>query len=469
MGHRRHKPQIFENVEITNLAAEGKAIAKIKDLVIFVTAVIPGDIVDLRTVKRKKNYREAVPIKFHKYSEKRIEAKCEHFGLCGGCKWQNLNYSDQLQYKQQQVVDALERIGKIELPEINPILPSEQEYYYRNKLEYTFSSKRWFTQDEIDTDDEIKDPHGLGFHIPGKFDKVLDIKKCHLQEEPSNKIRLAIKQFALEAGLGFYNIRTNEGFLRNIVIRSSTTGDLMVIVIFGYEDEAARTTLLDQLANSFPEITSLIYVINEKKNSDYSDQETICYKGKDHIFEQMDDLRFKIQAKSFYQTNSKQAYNLYKITKKYAKLTGDEVVYDLYTGTGTIANFVAREAKKVIGIEYIEDAIADAKINSEFNHITNTAFYAGDMKDILINAFIEQNDKPDVIIVDPPRAGMHPDVVKTILNANAQRIVYVSCNPATQARDIAVLDKKYTVKAIQPVDMFPQTHHVENVVLLELK
>jgi len=462
----RRRSQILENVEILTIAAEGKTIAKVDDLVIFVSNAIPGDIVDLKVIKHKDNYNEAIAVNFHKYSEKRIVADCAHFGTCGGCKWQNLKYDDQLEYKQKQVVDALERIGKINLPEINKILPSEKIFYYRNKLEFTFSNLRWFTREEIEIAD--KNANGFGFHAPGMFDKVIDISKCYLQKDPSNKIRDSIKEFTAINKYEYYDHRAKTGYMRNVVVRTSTTGDLMVIVIFGYEDVEKRTALLDYLAEQVPEITSLIYIINKKLNDAYSDLEPLLYKGNDYIYEQMGDLKFKIGAKSFYQTNSEQAFNLYKVALDFAGLTGDEIVYDLYTGTGTIANFVASKSKKVIGVEYIPEAIEDAKVNSEINNISNTSFFSGDLKDVLTKQFILQNGEPDVVILDPPRAGVHNNVLENLLFALPKRIVYVSCNPATQARDINILSKSYEVIKVQPVDMFPHTHHVENVVLLSL-
>lgn len=468
MGRRRKRHPIIENLEIIDAGAEGKAIAKHQDMVVFVTNVIPGDVVDVQINKKKKNYREGYPVKFHKYSEKRVEAFCSHFGTCGGCKWQNLPYSDQLFYKQKQVNDNLTRIGKVELSEISPILPSPNETFYRNKLEYTFSNFRWLMEAEKDQEDENRNMNALGFHIPKRFDKILNIEKCYLQKDPSNAIRLAVKAYADEHHMDYFDIRNRHGFLRTLIIRTSTTGELMVILTFFREEKENREALLDFLAEKFPEITSLMYVINGKANDTITDQEVICYKGNDHIFEQMEDLRFKIGPKSFYQTNSAQAYELYKLTREFAGLTGKELVYDLYTGTGTIANFIARNAQKVIGVEYVPEAIEDAKINSALNKIENTEFFAGDLKDVLSFNFIDQHGKPDVIILDPPRAGMHPKVVDGLLYALPKRIVYVSCNPATQARDLNLLGAKYKVKKVKPVDMFPHTHHVENIVLLEV-
>ena len=469
MGRKRNRLPIFENVEILDIAAEGKAIAKINEKIVFVTKTIPGDIVDIQINKKKKSYLEGYPIKFHKYSENRVKAFCKHFDTCGGCKWQSLPYDDQLKYKHQQVIDNLERIAKVELPEISPILPSEKTQYYRNKLEFTFTHNRWFTAEEIASKDEINDYNGLGFHIPRFWDKIVDIEHCYLQGGDSNKIRLEIKKFAVENKYSFFNLRKQEGLLRNLIIRTSTTGELMVIVVFFYNDKVLIDNLLKNLAEKFPGITSLMYIVNTKANDSLGDQDVLLFAGNDHIFEQMEDLKFKIGPKSFYQTNSEQAYNLYKIAEEYAQLTGNETVYDLYAGTGTIANFVAKKTKKVIGIEYVPEAIEDAKVNSEINKIDNTEFFAGDMKDILNNNFIAEHGHPDVIITDPPRAGMHPDVVNTIINARPEKIVYVSCNPATQSRDINLLDDYYKVVRVQPVDMFPHTYHVENIVLLEKK
>ncbi len=450
-----------------DVEAEGKSIAKKDDMVIFVTNAVPGDIVDVQVNKSRKRYKEGYPVKFHKYSELRTEAFCEHFGVCGGCKWQNLPYDEQLKFKQKQVDDQLKRIGKLELPEISPIIGSAETKFYRNKLEYTFSNKRWLSYEEIETNQEITDYYGLGFHIPKMFDKVLDIKNCHLQPEPSNSIRLAIKEFALANDLTFFNIRNHEGFLRTLIIRTSTTGEVMVIVTFYHEDVENREALLNHLKDKFPEITSLMYVINGEPHDSINNCEVECFSGNEFIYEEMEGLKFKIGPKSFYQTNSKQAYELYKVTRDFAKLEGDELVYDLYTGTGTIANFVASKAKKVVGIEYVPEAIEDAFVNSKHNNISNTDFYAGDMKDVLSEKFIAENGNPDVMIIDPPRAGMHKDVVETVLKASPGRIVYVSCNPASQARDIEMMDEVYKVIKVQPVDMFPHTHHVENVVLLE--
>ncbi|WP_461644158.1 23S rRNA (uracil(1939)-C(5))-methyltransferase RlmD [Labilibaculum euxinus] len=467
MGRNRKQKPLLEKVVIEKLAAEGKAIGKVDDKIVFVTGVIPGDIVDVQVNKKRKSFMEGYPVAFHKHSPMKIDAFCEHFGVCGGCKWQNLPYEEQLKFKQQEVIDNLERIGKVELNGINDILASEKTEFYRNKLEYTFSNKRYLTNEEIALSDDIKRTPALGFHVPKLFDKVVDINKCHLQPEPSNAVRLSIKEYAFANDLSFFDIRNQEGFLRTLVIRTSSTGDVMIIVVFYHEDVEKREGLLKHLAEKFPEITSLMYVINEKANDSITDQEAILYKGEDHIFEQMEDLRFKIGPKSFYQTNSEQAYNLYCKTREFAELTGDEVVYDLYTGTGTIANFIAKQAKKVIGIEYVPEAIADAKVNSEINGISNTEFFAGDMKNVLTKEFIELHGQPDTIIVDPPRAGMHTDVVETILHAAPKRIVYVSCNSATQARDLAMMDEAYKVTRVQAVDMFPHTHHVENIVQLE--
>ena len=455
------------------MAAEGKAIAKVNDLVIFVPYVVPGDVVDLQIKRKKHHYAEAVAVKFHEYSRERAVPFCQHYGVCGGCKWQVLPYSEQIKYKQKHVTDNLTRIGEIELPEISPILGSEKTQFYRNKLEYTFSNKRWLTEEEIKQNVVYEQMNAVGFHIPNAFDKVLAIEKCWLQDDISNRIRNTVRDYAYEHNYSFINLRTQEGMLRNMIIRTSTTGELMVILIAKIEEEVEELRLFKQLlqyvADTFPEITSLLYIINNKRNDTITDLDVYTFKGKDHIFEEMEGLRFKIGPKSFYQTNSEQAYNLYKIARNFAGLTGKELVYDLYTGTGTIANFVSKQARQVIGIEYVPEAIEDAKVNAEINGIKNTLFFAGDMKDMLTQDFINQYGRPDVIITDPPRAGMHQDVVDVILFAEPKRIVYVSCNPATQARDLQLLDVKYKVKAIQPVDMFPHTHHVENVVLLELR
>ena len=470
MARKRKPLPILEQVTITDVAAEGKAIAKVNDMVVFVPFVAPGDVVDIQLTKKKHNYAEGKAVKFHSYSPERVEPFCEHFGVCGGCKWQHLPYEAQLRYKQKQVLDNLTRIGKIPLGEQLPILGSKHTQFYRNKLEFTFSNKKWLTEEQVLSGETFEQMNGVGFHIPGMFDKVLDIHKCWLQDDISNQIRLTIKDYCLtHEGYPFFDLRAQEGFVRTLMIRTATTGDLMVLLAFFHEDKPRREALLDYLAERFPQITSLMYVINEKCNDTITDQEILLYKGKDHIIEEMEGLKFKVGPKSFYQTNSEQAYELYKVARNFAGLTGSETVYDLYTGTGTIANFVSRMAKKVIGIEYVPEAIEDAKVNSALNQIANTDFYAGDMKDILTADFIEQHGHPDVIITDPPRAGMHDDVIRTILAAEPKRIVYVSCNPATQARDLHLLDEKYAVRKVQPVDMFPHTHHVENVVLLERK
>ncbi|MFT3995092.1 MAG: 23S rRNA (uracil(1939)-C(5))-methyltransferase RlmD [Dysgonomonas sp.] len=469
MARKRKDNPIVENVEIIDIAAEGKAIAKIENMVIFVPFVVPGDVVDLQLNRRKKNYAEGKVLRFHKYSDKRTEAFCEHFGVCGGCKWQILPYDEQIRFKQKQVSDNLMRIAKVDLPEIMPILGSEKTTFYRNKLEFTFSNKKWLTQEQLNEGVSFDEMNmdALGFHIPGCFDKVLDIHKCWLQDDISNQIRNFIRDYCHKKSYSFFDLRNRGGLMRNIIVRTSTTGELMLIVVFYENCREKREDLLTAIANQFPQITSLLYIINEKANDTITDQIVLNWKGNDYIFEEMEGLQFKIGPKSFYQTNSEQAYNLYKITRDFAGLTGNELVYDLYTGTGTIANFVAKQAKKVVGIEYVEDAIEDAKVNSSINEIKNTLFFAGDMKDILTQDFINEHGRPDVIITDPPRAGMHEDVVNVILFAEPKRIVYVSCNPATQARDLALLDAKYKVIKVQPVDMFPHTHHVENVVMLE--
>ena len=454
------------------MAAEGKAIAKVNDLVIFVPYVVPGDVVDLQIKRKKNKYAEAEAVNFHEYSSTRAVPFCQHYGICGGCKWQVLPYAEQIKYKQKQVEDNLRRIGKIELPEISPILGSAKTEFYRNKLEFTFSDKRWLTYEEVKQEVKYDQMNAVGFHIPGAFDKVLAIEKCWLQNDISNRIRNAVRDYAYEHNYSFINLRSQEGMLRNMIIRTSSTGELMVIIICKIVEDSEMTLfkqLLQYVADTFPEITSLLYIINNKCNDTINDLDVYVFKGNDHIFEEMEGLRFKVGPKSFYQTNSEQAYNLYKIARDFAGLTGNELVYDLYTGTGTIANFVSRQARQVIGIEYVPEAIEDAKVNAEINGIDNTLFFAGDMKDMLTQEFINEYGRPDVIITDPPRAGMHQDVVDVILFAEPKRIVYVSCNPATQSRDLQLLDVKYKVKAVQPVDMFPHTHHVENVVLLELR
>lgn len=459
----------YENVSISDVAAEGKSIARIDDMVVFVPYGAPGDIVNIKLDKKKKNYGEGHITKIINPSDLRVKPFCQHFGICGGCKWQHLPYSYQLKCKQQQVVDALQRIAKVELPAINDILGSIRTERYRNKLEFTFSNKCWLTFEQMNSGEVYEDRRALGFHIPGAFDKVLDIKECHLQDEISDRIRLFIRDFAISNNYEFYDIRQQKGFLRNIVIRTASTEEVMLIVVFKEYDKNRIEALLDAIKNEFPEITSLMYVVNGKVNDTISDQDVILYSGRDYIIEQMGDLKFRVGPKSFYQTNSLQAFELYKVAHRMARLSGNELVYDLYTGTGTIANFVARDAREVIGIEYVEDAIADAKINSQANGITNTAFFAGDMKNVLTREFVAEHGTPDVMIIDPPRAGMHQDVVDVILDAEPSRIVYVSCNPATQARDIALLDCKYKVEEVQPVDMFPHTQHVENVVALNRK
>lgn len=476
MSRKDKKKPLLEAVEITAYAAEGKSLARVNDKVVFVPFAAVGDVVDIQVRRSRSSYAEGTIARMVKPSPVRIEPMCEHFGVCGGCKWQHVPYEEQLKFKQQQVMDALTRIGKVELPECTPIDGSKQTSFYRNKLEFTFSCKRWLTFEEVAAGVKYDDMNALGFHIPDCFDKVLDIKKCWLQDDISNQIRLDIRQFAIDHNLSFYDLRNQVGLLRNMVVRTASTGELMLIVIFGEENQEEIRLLLDHLKEKFPQISSLMYVVNTKCNDMWSDLPCLCWSGKDHIYEEMEGLRFKVGPKSFYQTNSKQAYTLYKYAREFAGLaphqqSGDELplVYDLYTGTGTIANFVSRSARKVIGIEYVPDAIEDAKVNSAVNGIENTLFYAGDMKDILTDDFISEHGRPDVIITDPPRAGMHEDVVNVILNAAPKVIVYVSCNPATQARDLQLLDAKYRVTHIQPVDMFPHTQHVENVVRLELK
>ena len=468
MSRRKAKKQVFEHVEVIDAGAKGKTIAKAPDgKIIFLPNAVPGDIIDVQTFKKRKAYYEGKAIAFHKLSDKRAKPECEHFGTCGGCKWQDMAYEHQLFYKQKEVTNNLTRIGHIELPEVTPILGSSNQYFYRNKMEFSFSDSRWLTVEEVQSDEDLGDRNALGFHIPGMWDKILDVKKCHLQADPSNAIRNAVKQFAIENELEFFNTRNQTGLLRTMMIRTSSTGDIMVMVQFFKEDKTKRELLLDYIADTFPEITSLQYVINGKANDTIYDQDVICYKGADHIFEEMEGLKFKINAKSFYQTNSDQAFELYKITRDFAELTGNELVYDLYTGTGTIAQFIAKKASKVIGVESVPDAITAAKENAQLNNINNVEFYVGDMKQVFNHAFIEAHGQPDVIITDPPRDGMHKDVVQQILNIAPKKVVYVSCNSATQARDLALMDATYKVTKTQAVDMFPQTFHVENVVLLE--
>lgn len=470
MARKKKELPILERITITDVAAEGKALAKVNDLVIFVPFVVPGDIVDLQVKKKKHHYCEAVAIKFHEYSNLRSEPFCPHFGICGGCKWQCLPYDEQIKYKQKQVIDNLTRIGKIELNNVLPILGSNKTIEYRNKLEFGFSNKRWLTQEEIAGGQEFTQKNAVGFHTTGSFDKILPIEQCRLMDNINNRIRNAVRDYGYEHNLSFYDLREHSGLLRNMMIRNSNTGELMVVMqfcIMNDNEQKEAENVMHFLSEEFPEITSLLYVNNKKFNDTIGDQEVIVYKGNDHIFLQMEELKFKVGPKSFYQTNTEQAYELYKVARDFAGLTGNELVYDLYTGTGTIANFVAKHSRKVIGIEYVPEAIEDAKINSQINDIDNTLFFAGDMKDILNKDFIEEYGQPDVIITDPPRAGMHKDVIDTILFAEPQRIVYVSCNPATQARDLALLNEKYKVMGVRPVDMFPHTQHVENVVLLE--
>lgn len=474
MGRRNRRP-LLSHVEILETAAEGKSLAKVDDKVVFVTNAVPGDVVDVQVVKKRRKYMEGRPVKFHQYSDKRIEPICSHFGVCGGCKWQFISYDEQLTNKQKVVIDSLERMAKVKLPEIPPILGSKSTEFYRNKMEFTFSNKEWLTQEQIESGEEIEDRNALGFHVPGRFDKVLNIDKCYLQEDPSNQIRNWVRDYALNKSLPFFDLKEQVGLMRNLIIRTSRSGEIMVIVVFARPDMDDVKNLLSELGQTFPQITSLNYVINEKRNDTILDQEVICFSGKDFIYETMPkfesdgELKFKVGPKSFYQTNSEQAYQLYKVAADFANIQSTDLVYDFYTGTGTIANFVAEKAKAVIGVEYVEAAIKDAKINSEINGIENTKFYAGDMKDVFTKDFIEEHGKADVIITDPPRAGMHQDVIDQLLALEAPKIVYVSCNPGTQARDIHYLDAKYKVEKVQAVDMFPQTHHVENVVLLSLK
>jgi 23S rRNA (uracil1939-C5)-methyltransferase len=464
---RKKELPLLEKVRITDIGSEGNAVARVDNCVLFVPMLIPGDVVDIQVSKKRKKYMEGIVVRFHEYSPYRTEPLCTHFGICGGCKWQHLPYDLQLKYKEKQVRDNLERIGKITLPEICSIKESPDIYRYRNKLEFTFSDKRWLTRQEIASDNEFANEDAIGFHIPGLFDKVLDIRECHLQPEPSNQIRNAVREYAHKDRMMFFNMREQTGFLRNMIIRNNQKGDVMVIMVFFYEDKKRREGLLDYLIEKFAAITSMMYIVNSKKNDSLSDQDAILYKGEDHIYEEMGGLKFRIGPKSFYQTNTKQSEALYRTAKDFAGLKGNETVYDLYTGTGTIACYLADSARKVIGIEYIDEAVRDAVMNAEINRLENARFVAGDIRMVLNSRFIEENGRPDVIITDPPRAGMHNDVVKAIINAHAEKVVYISCNPSTQARDILLMSEHYRVTRIQPVDMFPHTHHVENVVLLE--
>jgi 23S rRNA (uracil1939-C5)-methyltransferase len=466
----RRNPLIFENILVTDTAAKGKTIGKAPDgRVIFINNAVPGDIVDVKTTKKRKAYFEGTAILFHQKSEKRVAPECEHFGVCGGCKWQHMGYEHQVAYKEQEVLNNLKRIGHLDLPEVTPIAGAPETYFYRNKMEFSFSDSRWLTPEEIQEKDTIEDRNALGFHIPGMWDKILDIKKCHLQAGPSNEIRLFVKTFAIAEGITFFNPRNHTGELRTLMIRTSSNGEYMVLIQFCENNESNRIKLLEAIKTQFPSITSLQYVINQKANDTIYDQEVICFSGRDHIIEEMEGLQFKINAKSFYQTNAAQAYNLYKITRDFAGLTGNELVYDLYTGTGTIAQFVSKKAQKVIGIESVPEAIIDAKANAIHNNIDNVEFYVGDMKNVFTPSFIALHGKADVLITDPPRDGMHKDVVEEILKMAPEKIVYVSCNSATQARDLGLMKEKYDLTKTQAVDMFPQTHHVENVVLLSLK
>ncbi|MDQ3394279.1 MAG: 23S rRNA (uracil(1939)-C(5))-methyltransferase RlmD [Bacteroidota bacterium] len=470
MGRNNRKNQnfILEKVSIGNVAAEGKCVARYDNQVIFVEGVAPGDVADLLVTNKKKSFMEAKPLKFHEYSPFRQLPFCAHFKVCGGCKWQHINYDTQLEYKRQQVIDNLERIAKVALPEINPILASPQDRYYRNKLEFTFSNKRWLTTEEIKSEGKLS-RNALGFHIPKRFDKIINVEHCHLQPDPSNTIRVQVRGYAEAHNLSFFDMVEQTGFLRNLIIRNTTSGEIMVIVQFAYQDDVEIENLMGFLEKRFPEISSLLYIVNTKKNEIFHDLPVITYAGKPYITEEMEGLQFRIGPKSFFQTNALQAYELYRIARDFAGLTGQEIVYDLYTGTGTIANFVAKNALKVIGLEYVPEAIDDAIVNSQINNINNTVFYAGDIQDLLNDTLINQHGQPDVVITDPPRAGMHVNVVEMLLKIKAPKIVYISCNPATQARDLALLDQKYKVLKVQPVDMFPHTQHVENIVLLRLR
>lgn len=469
MARKKKDLPLLKGVEILDVAAEGNSIARVDDMVVFIPFGAPGDIADVKIDRKKKNYAEGHIEKLTTPSAVRVEPRCEHFTVCGGCRWQHLPYDFQLKCKRQQVVDALERIAKIPYPEVKPTLGSENIWEYRNKMEYTFSNKKWLTFDQLRSGEEFPERRCAGFHIPGAFDKVLDINSCHLQDHLGDRLRLFIKQFGMEHDYAFYDLRGQTGLLRTLMIRISSIGEVMAVMVFGEDDRERINTLLNAVAEEFPEITSLLYVVNTKVNDTIADQEIILFKGREFIEEEMEGLKFRVGPKSFYQTNSRQAHRLYSVAREFARLTGDELVYDLYTGTGTIACFIAPKARHVVGIEYVPEAIEDAKINAAVNGLDNTEFYAGDMKNVLTADFIEAHGRPDVMIVDPPRAGMHEDVVKVILEASPRRIVYVSCNPATQARDLALLHEKYDIEAVQPVDMFPHTQHVENVVALTLR
>ncbi len=469
MARKRKELPLLEGVEIKDVAAEGNAIARVDEMVVFVPFGAPGDIADVKIDRKKRSYAEGHIERMVSPSPLRVEPRCSHFGLCGGCRWQHLPYSFQLECKQRQVSDALRRIAKVEIPDVLPIIGADPVWEYRNKMEYTFSNKSWLTYEQMRSGEEFPDRDAAGFHIPSAFDKVLDIDRCHLQDDFSNRLRKFVKNFGKSNGYPFYDLRAQNGFLRTLMVRMASTGQIMALLAFGEDNSERIEAVMSAVKNEFPQVTSLLYVVNTKLNDTFGDLPVVTYSGTPYIEEEMDGLKFRVGPKSFYQTNSKQAHRLYEVARDYARLTGDELVYDLYTGTGTIANFVARHARHVVGIEYVADAIEDARLNSRVNGIGNTEFYAGDMKDVLTSEFIDAHGRPDVMIVDPPRAGMHGDVVDVILNAEPRRIVYVSCNPATQARDLALLDVKYRVTAVQPVDMFPHTHHVENVVALELR
>lgn len=465
-GRRRPNP-LFENIEILKLAAEGKSLAKVEEKALFVPFTVPGDVVDVQVTKNRSGYMEGKVVRFEKKSDMRIDAKCEHFATCGGCKWQMISYEEQLKLKQQQVIDQLQRLGDFDFPESEAILPSKKQYFYRNKMEFTFSNRIWLTEYSKELDFSERNMNGLGFHMPGMFDRILDLENCYLQEEPSNSIRLSMKKYAHDHHITFYDQKEQTGYLRNLLVRTASTGDLMVILVVGEEDENTLKGIMNHLADSFPQITSLMYVVNQKLNTIITDLPIQLFKGHDFLMEEMEGVKFKVGPVSFYQTNSEQAYEMYKLAREYAGLTGEELVYDLYTGTGTIANFVAGNAKKVVGVEYVPEAIEDARNNSELNGIENTVFYAGDMAKVLDEDFVAANGRPDVVITDPPRAGMHEKVVQQLIKAGPERIVYISCNPATQARDITWMKDHYKVVKVRPIDMFPQTHHVENIILLE--
>ena len=469
MARRKRSLPLLENLRIETAGAQGKALGRVDEKVVFVSGVVPGDLIDAQVTKKRKKYMEARATKIHEYSSDRVDAFCEHFGVCGGCKWQNMSYAKQLEYKEAQVLDQFKRIGHLEFNEYFPIIPADKTDHYRNKLEFTFSNKKWLTIEQIQSEEEIPDRNGLGFHIPGAFDKVVDLNECHLQAEPSNSIRAFIREYTAEHDYSYFDLRAQHGMMRNLIVRSSSTGDLMVIVSFFEDDKVKREALLDALGEAFPQISSMMYVINAKKNDSLFDQDIICYKGKDHIIEKIEDLSFKIGPKSFFQTNTKQAEKLYKAALDFADIQSEDTVYDLYSGTGSITCILAQKAKKVIGVEQVAEAVAAADENAKLNKLDNMLSFVGDTKDVLNKAFFEEHGKPDVIVVDPPRAGLHEKVIQEIMDTQVEKVLYISCNPATQARDLALMKEEYSIEKVQAVDMFPQTYHVENIAFLRRK